>query len=380
MKKYTLTCIVCFLVNMVLGQVAIKDLMLIDFAVPDQPAFKALGKEPSDLLRPTDIKGIALQLPNFYAENDFIIPLDFGLEIAPWKLYGVGNWNLEDYRNSWLRRFAFNSSISIGAFSGQEVMDIAPEIKGIASIGFRTTLRGKEGDLLRDPDYIRYGQATHAYLQEFTTDWLKKYNKENNTVYDAVEVDADETLQSLRNEAFEDSRTAFDPKSNWNATRLDLALALKGVSTTKSLAGLTNPSFHVWLTKAVKVKNWGQLLLGAHGDYWFNGYDPELSFNDTSGSNFSLSSRFYVGELNRFPSTGLLHLENVKGFIEYEFERNWDYSIQKDLVNIGLEFGVSETLWFNVSGGVEGVLFDYPDFTSRLVGSLDFKWGFLKNS
>ncbi|HEX2617014.1 MAG TPA: hypothetical protein VHL57_05685, partial [Flavobacteriales bacterium] len=35
-------------------------LLQLDFAVPDMPAFKSLGVDPSDILRPSELKDLAL--------------------------------------------------------------------------------------------------------------------------------------------------------------------------------------------------------------------------------------------------------------------------------------------------------------------------------
>ena len=47
------------------------------FAIPDIPAFKALGLDPSNILRPSEAKQLALTVGSFRNEGNFIIPKNY---------------------------------------------------------------------------------------------------------------------------------------------------------------------------------------------------------------------------------------------------------------------------------------------------------------
>ena len=62
---------------------AVLEKVKLGFAVPDIPAFKALGLDPSNILRPSEAKELALTLGSFRSDGDFIIPKNMAVEIAP---------------------------------------------------------------------------------------------------------------------------------------------------------------------------------------------------------------------------------------------------------------------------------------------------------
>src|SRR5687768_13560581 len=66
---------------------------LLDFVIPDMPAFKALGTDPSDILRPADAKKFAVAISPFYSNGKGVIPKNFAVEFSPWKLAST-KWTL----------------------------------------------------------------------------------------------------------------------------------------------------------------------------------------------------------------------------------------------------------------------------------------------
>src|SRR5689334_4525690 len=57
--------------------------MKLNFVVPDVPAFKILGTEPTDLLRPSTPKALAVSMSSFNDNGKMIIPKAFALEVSP---------------------------------------------------------------------------------------------------------------------------------------------------------------------------------------------------------------------------------------------------------------------------------------------------------
>ena len=86
------------------------DDFLLDFSVPDMPAFKALGSDPSEILRPSDLKKFGAMMQAFRSEGSTIIPQSFSMEVAPWKLM-KGSWTISEYQDKGLKRILYNSKI-----------------------------------------------------------------------------------------------------------------------------------------------------------------------------------------------------------------------------------------------------------------------------
>src|ERR1700748_2857962 len=73
--------------------------MKLGFAVPDIPAFKALGLDPSNILRPSEVKDFALALGSFRNKGNFVVPKNLAAEVAPALL--IKPWyTLADYQKN----------------------------------------------------------------------------------------------------------------------------------------------------------------------------------------------------------------------------------------------------------------------------------------
>ena len=92
----------------------LSDKYKLDFVIPDIPAFKALNIDPSNILRPSDVKKFAVMLAPFYNNGNPGIPKNFALEFSPWKMQSK-NWLLSDYYKDGIKRLSYNSSFSLGA-------------------------------------------------------------------------------------------------------------------------------------------------------------------------------------------------------------------------------------------------------------------------
>lgn len=55
----------CFFIASAQSSDSLEKKFLLNFVVPDMPAYKGLGIEKSDLLRPADIKDFAIMLSPF---------------------------------------------------------------------------------------------------------------------------------------------------------------------------------------------------------------------------------------------------------------------------------------------------------------------------
>ena len=58
------------------ARTAVLEKVKLDFSVPDVPAFKALGVDPSNILRPSAAKDVALVFNNFSNKQFSTVPKD----------------------------------------------------------------------------------------------------------------------------------------------------------------------------------------------------------------------------------------------------------------------------------------------------------------
>jgi hypothetical protein len=114
----------------------------LDYSVPEAPAFKILGSNPSTILKPTSTKEIAVSLGNYYLSNGPIIPKNLAVEISPALL--SNNLNLQKYNKN---KFWYRTSLSLGTnFNNNGTYDFG--------VGLRFTIADKT-DIRTDANVTR---------------------------------------------------------------------------------------------------------------------------------------------------------------------------------------------------------------------------------
>jgi len=340
----------------------------LDFAVPDMPAFKALGKDPSNLLRPSSAKDIALMFGNFRSNGSFIIPKNFAVEVAP----GLFKpwYTLHKYAtNSWTR-FLTKLRISLGSD-----MEGGSDSSSIA-IGIRMTLLDKS-DFRKDTAFLN--NNIYKFQDAFTGVWKRKRDsiliRRNITIAQFADMtDADKA--QINDQARQEAQTAigFDldaivdkalkdyKKNNWNASKIDFAYSLLAQSP-DSLFGNAKVTKHMfwfaWAIKPGKNNHWGQLLFGVTNSV----VRADSKFYNEFNGNF----RFYAGA-NR-----------VKGFLEFQYQ-NLDNRVKRMETlysQIGLEVAVYKSIWLHFGTGVLNAL--NGTAKSQLLSNLNLYFSFPEN-
>lgn len=337
---------------------------LLNFAVPDMPAFKALGTEPNDILRPSDIKSLALVFSKFQDNGTLVIPKSFAAEIAPGMLIS-GNTTISDYQNSPMLRFWMKSRISIGTVR-DDIKDNPSKMAG----GVRFTFIDK-GDFRNDIAFLnKYVYKPLNDLETISSKADKEYVRQTGT----IEVDtSSKKYKTIRDsiakkswaEQVEQSNKSIDvaidkyKKTHWNAMRLEFAYAIVGTSPDTLAKNISASKHSVWLIGAFPLsckcgsqkKPWGQWLIGAN--YHLTENDSTSSFN----SNLIASTRLYAGG-NR-----------LKAYIEGQYKYNDLTNANNLTASIGGEINIRDGIWLNFSAGVENAL--ASDASSQFVSSFN---------
>jgi hypothetical protein len=337
------------------------DDLLLDFAVPDMPAFKALGSDPSNILRPSDIKKFGVMMSAFRSEGSTVIPKSFSLEVAPWKLL-KGSWTIDNYRAKAINRVLYNSSFSLGTVGGGE-----DNIARNVSVGFRTSLISKKADIIRSPVVDKIYNAQRGVLHERNAvkeQWVidKQYDPALLTDDQEAEFDEFWVEYAQASNIYTNTETyvsAFNAE-NWNGTRLDLAVAWVGASPDSLVKNVHSENFLIWATAAIKPgrnNDHGQLLIGV------NFQRPRTQLGESKpNSTFTGNLRYYEGN------------KNFKGFLEFQYSTERQTEIQKGLLNLGAELRVRGEFWIVFSAGVDDIF--QEEAGSAFVSSVDIRYAF----
>lgn len=348
--------------------------MKLNFIVPDMPAFKSLGTEPSNLLRPSIPQAFAVAISEFYSQQKFIIPNSFAVEISPSLLLNAkkGNQALQD-------RYAKNrvlNSFRISLGSGRDT-SFSPTGRNLA-LGFRINLVN-DGEMATDMEELReiseklgeFRIATRAIRKAFAGKyidqvkiWAKKFNvqpereidraagPDDITDWDLIlDENLSDTAWKKKYDEFVGQQRApeFDAwfiaekeryrKANWNANKFDLALSVLGSSKDSLLGSARFSRIDLWGTFALRSGASAQTLFGLNVGY--GSIDSLLKVNDDKKYlHLAVPVRYLVGT-NR-----------IKGFCEVQYEYLQQNKSNNGLFNLGAEVNPLDGLWLNFYGGI----------------------------
>ncbi|HWB62167.1 MAG TPA: hypothetical protein VG603_01560 [Chitinophagales bacterium] len=348
MKKLYLLAPLILVASITYSQISFRqaaDTMLLNFAIPDQPAFNALGTNPSNIIRPSNTRDLALAFSPFYTNGKVIIPPAFALDFSPGMMYLT-----KKPVNNYEKLYAlYNTSISVGTN-----IDSAKKLNSIA-VGLNMNVYN-EGDQLKDKDYKN---AVHAMLRE--------RNDLRNTVMEQLLAQHAHDATPWADEDFEkggkhytDLQNAFTSQlalvdahmgdrldslnkdfkaKHWNSRRVDVALAFVAGNTDSVIDKKMFFSKEMfWVTYSQPFTKYGQWLIG------LNQQTARNYSNENFVINASLSSRVYVGN-NR-----------IKGFVELQGTYSNDSTLAShwsDLFNSGLEFTIKDFIWVSLDAGAK---------------------------
>ncbi|MEO8147940.1 MAG: hypothetical protein ABI723_09905 [Bacteroidia bacterium] len=352
----------CLLFHLAKAQVVDDSLLSttrLNIAVPEIPAFKALGIEPSNILRPSDIKSIALMISDFHGDAGFMIPKSFAAEVAPVMLASPAV-SMNEYRNNRWFRFIYKTRVSLGTTNDDENSQVR-----YMSGGLRFAIIDK-GDFKMDTVFLKENiyealDDSAKLLENTKREYMRRYNKgpmdvdRNSSEYKAV-LDSIYKKEKIRSVALIDGAIKNYKKLNWNAQRLEVAYAVTGASPDSLISGLAVSRHNVWLVFAQplgKKNHWGQLLLGVN----FSTEKVNYKFYNT----FDIPLRIYAGT-NR-----------VKAFAELEYRNSTLTGYEQSmLINFGGEINIIDGIWINFSGGIDNAFIG--EGKAQFVSNLKFNF------
>lgn len=330
----------------------LSDLKL-NFEVPDMPAFKSLGTDPSAILKPSNMKAIAATVSEFYSDRKFVIPQAMAVEISPALLINAKKpiGNLQTFQ----RRALLNSlRLSLGSSSDEP----ATTTRNLAA-GMRISLVNK-ADPATDPNYL---QKVSGLLADFRknvrlvslvkfaglnnidtkkTDWEDDIfsNDSLKAAFNAYLADEQEESQSTFLAAYNKLKEEYK-KTNWNATKLDWAASVLSTSPDSLVRNIRFNSFETWLTGAFKCSGWGQILIGLNGRSHKDLADTTAATENKSYFDIAIPVRLLVGT-NR-----------IKGFAEAQYSHENQFKTSSFFFNMGADVNIVDGIWANVKAGID---------------------------
>ena len=350
--------------------------------VPDAPAFNALGSQPSNILRPSDTKALAVDIAPFIQGGKFTIPKDFALEISPGAfIYRDRRINIDDYRNKQIF-LAYNTTISVGTG-----LDSANGLSKVA-IGWRTTFINDADKFLDNAHRTRINNILMPGTATFTTSWqafkiahssefkspsimsggavdplLRDALPFNNTLLQGpdstlakqfyADYQKQSNVQALVNAADKD----FE-KTHWNARRLDVAAAFVAAADSASPGNLKASQIKAWLTFCSPIQQHGQLVLGVYGAAGFEGVKKDTAGHIIHRPNIELtgSMRIYAGTSKyKFfaeAQAGIRQDEHIALVKPLKTEAISGLYPTSNFA-IGTEIGIFNLAWVSLYGGIK---------------------------
>lgn len=317
----------------------------LNFAVPDLPAFKALGSEPSNILRPSTPESFSLIVSQFYNGDNISMPANFAAEIAPWILAKSNKITLADYHE---HDILYSTRVSLG--TSRDSLN-----RYNFAVGLRFSIID-EGDLKNDEDFLKLLFDKLANHLDKKNELRLQYMIDNQLTPEAYEANKEyyeQEIEKMMPGNIDDEIDAMKKAYKevyWNREKLDIAIATVGYSTDSVGSNIGFKSFDGWISYALPIfkmkgeydgsatnpqKYAGQLLFGGNIKAYEHRFDQKTYFNAF------LNTRIYVGT-NR-----------IKGFTELQYSYLQFEESNHLLMTLGGEINPVDGVWLEFYAGME---------------------------
>lgn len=302
----------------------------LDYAVPESPAFKILGTDPDNILRPTSVRTGAISIGNYLFASGSVVPKNLAVEFSP--LLANSRANLAQYNQN---KFWYRMRLSIGTnVKTNGAFEIAE--------GLRFTLVDKS-DLRTHTWFLEklatYAESKAVIINQAAREYLKENPSSNLTFVDVIEkMDSDIGLQNevwaiacrLRSDKSMDAGYVEHLRDSirnslWNAPVWEIAAAALQSSADSLLKNIGQVAqAALWTNAGYPLGTKAQLL---------GGLKVETAKDDSSKwqTNFSAGARIFYGS------------NEVRGYLQGQY----DYQDQSSsgYAALGCEFNITNGLW-----------------------------------
>lgn len=300
----------------------------LDYSVPESPAFNLLGNNPDNIIKPTSVRSIALNIGNYYLTNGTAIPKNLAVEISPLLLNP--NASLNDYNKN---KFWYRMRLSVGT---NVLENGAYEMAG----GLRLTITDKT-DLRCDQEFLEelYRSCTNTSVARDNA--IDEYVKNNPGKYANTAIAGDDygtnpvfakEIDELSKKYFANDMVNPDSISKirdlkrqelWNAPIWEVGIAAMQHSPDSLINHSSFSKVGIWTTYGTHFSTNDQLLFG--------GKLGMVDFQSKWQSNIAIGARYYYGsnELRAF----------VQGEYRYENDKN------ASVVSAGCVFNIAKGIW-----------------------------------
>lgn len=294
------------------------------FTVPDAPAFNILNETPSNILKPSSVKDIAVSLSDFLDPDQKItLPKSFALEFSPALLINGANIKPEEYDgNAWLYRMRLSIATKRNDNAGSAT-----------SIAFGLRITDSDSSDSRGNKNFNEELNQAVALSEKINDAIAAKREALGPNVPFEKILNDPEIQKLIESVTKELNEMWSSDS-WNKSISEFAFALKADSKDSLAKNLELTKISAWYSKAFQLGTWGQILAGANADYSKN-----IGENKYKGQG-SIALRLYAGSNNY-----KVYAETQSTFIDSK-KPEW-------LFNSGLEMRIEENLWMEFSAGFE---------------------------
>ncbi len=356
-------------------------------AVPDAPAFNALQSEPSNILRPSDIRTIAIDISPFIESGKFTLPKSFALEISPGALiFRDKRINIEEYQSRKIF-LAYNTTVSLGTG-----LDSSNQLYRLA-LGWRTTFINKADKFLNAEHRAQIDHLLEEASVNFGPQW-QTFKVANSGQFKDASLYVSGTMDDTQLAAFtiDDGLSGVDSNlakqflnetvhfgntqklidkadkqfelKHWNALRVDAAAALVTIADDSTAKNMKLDKIHAWFSASLPLGKNGQVAFGAYGNAGFESKKDSLGNKLKNPSEISASARFYAG------------VSRYKFFSEFQFGYKQGPDIGSTITNlldVGTEISIVNIAWINLYGGFKDIGVKH-DGVSATKGFIRFNW------
>jgi hypothetical protein len=297
----------------------------LDYSVPESPAFSLLGNNPDNILKPTSVRSIVLNIGNYYLTSGMTIPKNIAVEISPLLLNS--KTSLNDYNKN---KFLYRTRLSIGTNmlnkGGYEIAE-----------GLRFTLIDKT-DLRSDTEHIYalYDKCENisAILTKVKIEYSREHPEKYPTPVDVtIAYNKDKAfkkeIDDIVNSKIENSKDSINgfpqikKQELWNAIIWEVGIAAMQNSTDSLINHSSFSKTGLWTTYGTHLSKNDQLLFG--------GKFGMVDSNSIRYGNVAIGTRYYYGS------------NELRGFIqgEYKYEKN----MSNITASLGCVFNITNGIW-----------------------------------